>query len=85
MYTNPNPKPSAITVKCGQRGPRRLELEAAAAYAGMTVGTCKRTVPGLIVQPFGRPVVVREQLDEAISDALEAFEARKTGKEAARA
>lgn len=85
MYTNPNPKPSAITVKCGQRWPRLMELEAAAAYAGMTVGTFKRTFPGLIVQPFGRPVVVREQLDEAITNALEAFEARKAGKEAARA
>lgn len=81
MYTNPNPKPSTITVKCGQRWPRLMELEAAAAYAGMTTGTFKRTFPGLIVQPFGRPVVVREQLDEAISDALEAFEARKAGKE----
>ena len=81
MYTNPNPKPSAITVKCGQRWPRLMELEAAAAYAGMTTGTFKRTFPGLIVQPFGRPVVVLEQLDEAISEAL----ARETGKEAARA
>lgn len=45
----------------------------------------KRTFPGLIVQPFGRPVVVREQLDDAITNALEAFEARKAGKEAARA
>ena len=62
-----------------------MELEAAAAYAGMTVGTFKRTFPGLIVQPFGRPVVVREQLDDAITNALEAFEARKAGKEAARA
>ena len=85
MYPNPNPKPSAITVKCGQRWPRLMELEAAAAYAGMTTGTFKRTFPGLIVQPFGRPVVVREQLDEAITNALEAFEARKAGKEAARA
>ena len=66
-YTSISARRTTIREVCGQRWPRLMEVEDAAAYVGLTAGTFKKRFPQLIRPYTGeKPAVAKEDLDAMI-------------------
>lgn len=72
-YTAISVKRTTIREVCGQRWPRLMEVEDAAAYVGLTAGTFKKKFPEIIRSYTGdKPTVAKDDLDALIDAAREA-------------
>ena len=66
-YCTTTTRRTTIREVCGQRWPRLMEVEDAAAYVGLTAGTFKKRFPQLIRPYTGeKPAVAKEDLDAMI-------------------
>ena len=66
-YCTTTARRTTIREVCGQRWPRLMEVEDAAAYVGITAGTVKKRFPQLIRPYTGeKPAVAKEDLDAMI-------------------
>ena len=74
----PSCKKTTIREVCGQRWPRLMEIEDAAAYVGLNVGTFKEKYPGLIRPYTGhKKTVAKEDLDALIDAEKARLKAQK--------
>lgn len=68
-YTSISARRTTIREVCGQRWPRLMEIEDAAAYVGLTAATFRKRFPQLIHAYTGdKPTVAKEDLDTMIDN-----------------